>query len=88
MQAFCRKFCWHALMLWPQDMPKASTVSISANDSLVPFDLVRAQLQNASSGTKVLIHPTAGHGAYLLDGKYQKTLALEVKSLASRTADP
>lgn len=73
-------------MLWPEDMPAACTVSISANDNLVPFDLVRAQIKAAETSPKVIVHPTAGHGAYLLDGKYQHMLALEVKSLASRKA--
>ena len=59
-------------------------MSLSAKDNLVPVDLVRAQLKAANNGAKVLMHSTAGHGAYLLDGQYQKMLAMEVQSLASR----
>ena len=49
-------------MLWPEDMPAASTVSLSANDDLVPCDLVRAQMEASPKGANVLVHPTAGHG--------------------------
>ena len=49
-------------MLWPEDMPAASTISLSANDDLVPCDLVRAQMEASPKGAKVLVHPTAGHG--------------------------
>lgn len=71
-------------MLWPEDMPEACTVSLSAKDSLVPFDLVHAQITAAAKDIKTIVHPTAGHGAYLLDPTYQRDLAEEVKQLASR----
>ena len=67
-------------------MPAASTVSLSANDDLVPCELVHAQLKAAPNGAKVLVHPTAGHGGYLVDHEYQKALVQEVKELASRRA--
>lgn len=73
-------------MLWPEDMPAASTVSLSAHDDLVPCELVHAQLKAAANGAKVLVHPTAGHGGYLVDHKYQEQLVEEVRSLASRRA--
>lgn len=73
-------------MLWPEDMPAATTVSLSAKDDLVPCDLVHAQLKAAANDVKVLVHPTAGHGGYLVDHEYQKALVQEVKSLASRRA--
>ena len=84
MQTFCRKFCWHSLMLWPEDMPQATTVSLSANDDLVPRDLVVAQLQASPLPAKVIIHPTAGHGGYLLDQQFQQNLVAEVAELATR----
>ncbi len=81
VQTFCRKFCWHSLMLWPEDMPKATTISLSANDDLVPKDLVVAQLEASPLPVKVIVHPTAGHGGYLLDQQFQENLIQEVKSL-------
>lgn len=73
-------------MLWPEDMPDTCTVSLSAKDSLVPFDLVHAQIKAAATNIKVIVHRTAGHGAYLLDAQYQHMLAREVKHLASTKA--
>lgn len=83
MQTFCRKFCWHSLMLWPEDMPQATTVSLSANDDLVPRDLVVAQLEASPLPAKVMVHPTAGHGGYLLDQQYQESLIVEVQRMAT-----
>ena len=73
-------------MLWPEDMPASCTVSLSANDDLVPCELVHAQLKAATNGAKVLVHPTAGHGGYLVDHEYQTVLLREVRNLASRRA--
>ena len=86
VQTFCRKFCWHSLMLWPEDMPQATTVSLSAYDDLVPADLVKAQLEASPLPANVLVHPTAGHGGYLLDQQYQENLISEVQKLASTQA--
>ncbi|KAL3146801.1 hypothetical protein ABBQ38_014780 [Trebouxia sp. C0009 RCD-2024] len=82
-ETFCRKFCWHSLMLWPEDMPQATTVSLSANDDLVPRDLVVAQLEASPLPAKVMVHPTAGHGGYLLDQQYQESLIVEVQRMAT-----
>ena len=86
VQTFCRKFCWHSLMLWPEDMPPATTISLSAHDDLVPRDLVLAQLEASPLPAKVMVHPTAGHGGYLLDQQWQENLIQEVKTLASTRA--
>lgn len=83
MQTFCRKFCWHSLMLWPEDMPQATTVSLSANDDLVPKDLVVAQLEASPLPAKIIVHPTAGHGGYLLDQQFQEGLVAEVQRMAT-----
>lgn len=83
MQTFCRKFCWHSLMLWPEDMPQTTTVSLSANDDLVPKDLVVAQLKASPLPARVMVHPTAGHGGYLLDQQYQESLITEVQRMAT-----
>ena len=70
-------------MLWPEDMPKATTVSLSANDDLVPKDLVLAQLEASPLAIKIIMHPTAGHGGYLLDQQFQENLVEEVRKLAN-----
>jgi hypothetical protein len=82
-QTFCRKFCWHSLMLWPEDMPEATSIVMSGNDSLVPTDLAAAQLKASSSKASVILHPTAMHGGFLLDPKFQLRLIEEVKALAN-----
>ncbi len=59
-------------MLWPDDMPKDATVIVlSAHDDLVPVGLVRKQLEAAGSSARVLLHPTAGHGGFLVDLPFQ-----------------
>ena len=73
-------------MLWPEDMPQATTVSLSANDDLVPRDLVLAQLEASPLPANVILHPTAGHGGYLLDQQFQETLVAEVRKLAMSVA--
>ena len=38
----CR-FYWHELMLWPKDIPEHAVVALSANDDLVPAELVQVR---------------------------------------------
>ena len=73
-QTFCRKFLWHELMLWPEDMPANSLVVLSHNDDLVPSPLVAAHLAESHPGAVVLYHPTAGHGGFLLDRPFQQQM--------------
>lgn len=44
-EAFCRRFWWHTLMLWPDELPPATVLSLSHQDELVPCELVQRQLQ-------------------------------------------
>ena len=39
--ALLRRFYWHELMLWPKDIPAHAIVVLSANDDLVPAQLVQ-----------------------------------------------
>ncbi len=73
-------------MLWPQDMPKATTVVFAQNDSLVPLDLAIAQLKVSPLDVKLIVHPTATHGGFLLDHFFQLRLAGEVTELANTKA--
>ena len=73
-ETFCRRFLWHELMLWPDDMPSRTVVALSHDDDLVPSPLVAAHLAHASPSTRVLYHPTAGHGGMLLDLRFQRTM--------------
>ena len=70
-QAFCRKFQWTDLMLWPEDMPARSLVVLSGQDDLVPSDLVAAQFRAAKHSARVMRHGGLGHGGILLDGAWQ-----------------
>ncbi len=73
-------------MLWPQDMPKATTVVFAQNDSLVPLDLAVAQLKASPLDVKLIVHPTATHGGFLLDHLFQLRLAGEITELANTKA--
>lgn len=53
LQAFCRKFSWAELQLWPDDLPARSVVVLSGGDDLVPSELVRAQLALKQHPAKV-----------------------------------
>ena len=81
LQTFCRQFLWHALMLWPEEMPAKSIVSVSANDDLVPAKLVAQHLRTAKSPAVVMTHPTAAHGGIFLDNTYQNRLVASLKTL-------
>ena len=59
-QTFCRRFLWHELMLWPEDMPDRTLIAMAAEDDLVPSTLVVGQCQAAGSSATLLLHPTAG----------------------------
>ena len=43
--AICRHFWWHTLMLFPDELPRGTVVSLSCDDELVPCALVRKQLE-------------------------------------------
>jgi hypothetical protein len=58
-QAFCRKFHWSELMLWPQELPRRSLVVLSGQDDLVPSELVMAHLKLTGHPAKV---PHLGRG--------------------------
>ena len=81
MQTFCRKFLWHSLMLWPEDLPRRAVITAACQDDLVPATMVAAQLQAARSSAVLMLHPTAGHGGFLLDGAFQAQLVREMCSL-------
>lgn len=51
-QAFCRDFLWTALMLWPEELPAATLVCLSRQDTLVPTDLVLRHLQITESSAQ------------------------------------
>jgi homoserine acetyltransferase len=71
-------------MLWPEDMPAGKTlVVLSTHDDLVPVDLVSRQLEAATEAAgapcaRVLVHPTAGHGGFLVDVPFQVSFRASV----------
>lgn len=68
-------------MLWPEDMPHRSVVSLSVNDDLVPANLVAEHLHSTKSSAVVMTHPTAAHGGIFLDNIYQNQLVAKFKQV-------
>lgn len=81
LQTFCRKFLWLELQLWPEDMPDRALVVLAQEDDLVPATLVATQLKLHAPGAKVMHHPTAGHGGFLLDLPWQWKMVSHVKTM-------
>ncbi len=73
-QTFCRKFRWHELILWPEDMPAHALIALSDKDDLVPSPLVAKHISDAHPTATVMYHPTAGHGGFLIDVPWQRNL--------------
>ena len=86
-QAFCRRFHWSELMLWPQDLPREpyrSLIVLSGKDDLVPGELVQIQFDVAEHPATVLYHPDLGHGGLLLDSEWMGVVVQGVKRLVYR----
>ena len=81
MQTFCRKFLWHSLMLWPEDLPARTVIAASCNDDLVPAEMVSRQLRAAKSSAIMMLHPTACHGGFLVDSEFQGQLIDHVQDI-------
>ena len=81
MQTFCRKFLWHSLMLWPEDLPARTVIAASCNDDLVPAEMVSRQLREAKSSAIMMLHPTACHGGFLVDTEFQGQLIQHIQSI-------
>ncbi|CAL8465236.1 g4771 [Coccomyxa elongata] len=81
-ETFCRKFLWHELMLWPEDMPPHALVILSDADDLVPSALVAKHISDAHTTATVMYHPTAGHGGFLVDLPWQRQMVQGIKALA------
>ena len=87
-QTFCRKFLWHELILWPQDMPASTLLALSALDDLVPSQLVVGQCQQAGSAATLLLHPTAGHGGQLIDPAFLRCFVAHTAALVLQQPSP
>ncbi|KAG7668636.1 hypothetical protein Ndes2526B_g03740 [Nannochloris sp. 'desiccata'] len=86
-QAFCRRFHWSELMLWPEDLPRErhrSLIVLSGKDDLVPGELVQIQFDVAEHPASVLYHPELGHGGLLLDREWMGVVVEGVKKLVYR----
>lgn len=68
-------------MLWPDDMPSKAVISVSANDDLVPAELVRAHLRATESSATVMLHPSAAHGGIFLDAEHLRELLDHIRNL-------
>jgi hypothetical protein len=62
-EAICRHFWWHTLMLWPDELPRGSVVSLSLDDELVPCALVQRQLEDAAARGAAGVRGGAGSAA-------------------------
>ena len=71
MQTFCRHFQWHALMLWPDDMPEKTIVFVSGEDTLVPAQLVIRHMELAARHAAIRYHSSSRHGGYLYNKSFQ-----------------
>jgi hypothetical protein len=80
-QAFCRKFSWGELMLWPHDMPAASVVVLSGRDDLVPSELILQQFRVTGHKARMLHHPDLGHGGLLMKPEWMARVVGEVAGL-------
>ena len=87
-QTFCRKFLWHELILWPEDMPGRTLLALSALDDLVPSTLVVSQCQQAESAATLLLHPTAGHGGQLIDAAFLRCFVAHTAALVLQQPSP
>lgn len=85
-QTFCRKFLWHSLMLWPEDLPERAVILASCNDDLVPAELVQKQLKKAGSSAIMMLHPTHCHGGFLIDPVFQGELLGHISDLIHEPA--
>ena len=86
-QAFCRRFHWSELMLWPEDLPREryrSLIVLSGKDDLVPGELVQIQFDVAEHPATVLYHPELGHGGLLLDREWMAVVVEGVRRLVYR----
>lgn len=80
-QAFCRKFQWSELMLWPQDLPRRSLVVLSGRDDLVPSELVMAHIKLTGHPAQVMHHPDLGHGGILLCPPWQERFVQNLRAM-------
>ena len=56
-------------------------IAAACEDDLVPAQMVARQLQVAKSSACVMLHPTAGHGGFLLDAAFQARLVSEIRDV-------
>lgn len=81
VQAFCRRFSWHDVMLWPQELPSNSLVVLSGKDNLVPWQLARRQLALTHHPASIMIHPHLGHGGFILADAWQMQILGALQSM-------
>ena len=87
-QAFCRKFHWTELMLWPDDIRRKENfcvIVLAGGDDLVPAELVAAQFESAQHPARVMLNPTLGHGGLLLDTEWRRACVDAISCLVHRS---
>lgn len=86
-QAFCRKFHWSELMLWPEDLPPregATLICLSGKDDLVPSELVISQFDGSTRAT-IMYHPDLGHGGLLMNAGWLQKIVENIRCMVCGT---
>ncbi len=68
-------------MLWPQEMPAQSLVVMSAHDDLVPWRMVKQQLDLANHPARIMVNPSMGHGGFLVSHSWQQQILDTLKPM-------
>lgn len=59
---FCRKFFWHALNVWPDELPPGCVVCVAGQDALLPAHVIRRQIEQAGGHLTLLFCERSEHG--------------------------
>ena len=57
----CRKFYWHALNLWPEDIPAGAVVFVAGRDALLPSGAIVRMLEMFGRHVDLVYDPDAEH---------------------------
>lgn len=82
-QAFCRKFHWSELMLWPDDLPNregGTLICLSGQDDLVPSELALQQFDGEKRAT-IMYHPDLGHGGILMNSFWLQKIVASIRDM-------
>ena len=76
-EAFCRRFHWSELTIWPQELPERSLLVLSGQDDLVAAKLVEKLCRKVGKG-KLLCRHDGVHGDVLLHNRWQEVVVCAI----------